>query len=97
MAAQMLLRSATVSGRLAIGRQAQPVAGRRWYAAPVHDFEKYNPEVVESDWYEWWRRRGLFQPKKGAAAADEFAMLLPPPNVTGVLHIGHALTLSIQD
>ncbi|KAJ2686230.1 hypothetical protein H4R19_006730 [Coemansia spiralis] len=95
MAVQTMLRSAAVSARLAIGGRVPRMPGRRWYAAPVHDFEKYNPEAVERDWYEWWQRRGLFQPKKGAA--DEFSMLLPPPNVTGILHIGHALTLSIQD
>ncbi|KAJ2808784.1 hypothetical protein H4R20_000642 [Coemansia guatemalensis] len=73
--------------------------GRRGYVAPVHTFEKYCPETVESDWYEWWQRRGLFMPKqsKGMDVDDKFTMLLPPPNVTGVLHIGHALTLSIQD
>lgn len=68
----------------------------RWYTIPpVHEFKKYDPKVVESDWYEWWQQRGLFQPKKARGA--DFTMLLPPPNVTGVLHIGHALTLSIQD
>ncbi|KAJ2549777.1 hypothetical protein EV175_004316, partial [Coemansia sp. RSA 1933] len=76
-----------------------------WYAAPVHSFEKYDPAVVEDDWYEWWQKQGLFKPKSklgcergsGTSGASEFSMLLPPPNVTGVLHIGHALTLSIQD
>ncbi|KAJ1721132.1 hypothetical protein LPJ53_004317 [Coemansia erecta] len=62
--------------------------------APVHKFEQYSPKVVEADWYDWWQRRGLFKPKPNT---DQFSMLLPPPNVTGVLHIGHALTLSIQD
>ncbi|KAJ1900702.1 hypothetical protein LPJ66_001297 [Kickxella alabastrina] len=76
---------------------------KQWYAtAPVHKFEKYCPKIVESDWYDWWLKRGLFKPTststatKGASTKD-FSMLLPPPNVTGVLHIGHALTLSIQD
>ncbi|KAJ1870495.1 hypothetical protein LPJ55_004630 [Coemansia sp. RSA 990] len=66
---------------------------KRSYAAPKHSFTKYDPKVVESDWYDWWEKRGLFKPQRG----NEFTMLLPPPNVTGVLHIGHALTLSIQD
>ncbi|KAJ1942952.1 hypothetical protein EC988_006360, partial [Linderina pennispora] len=72
----------------------------RWMSAPVHQFEKYDPAVVERDWYEWWQQRGLFKPQPSglsAAVQDEFKMLLPPPNITGVLHIGHALTLSIQD
>ncbi|KAJ2743080.1 hypothetical protein GGI20_004018 [Coemansia sp. BCRC 34301] len=72
---------------------------QRRYTAPIHKLDKYNPEVVESDWYDWWQQRGLFKPKDvdSASSAKEFSMLLPPPNVTGVLHIGHALTLSIQD
>ncbi|KAJ2609765.1 hypothetical protein H4S08_003908 [Coemansia sp. RSA 1365] len=72
---------------------------RREYVAPVHAFKKYCPETVEGDWYEWWQERGLFKPKQPNSmdADDKFTMLLPPPNVTGVLHIGHALTLSIQD
>ncbi|KAJ2621190.1 hypothetical protein GGI26_004359 [Coemansia sp. RSA 1358] len=76
----------------------------RWYAAPVHKFEKYDPAVVESDWYDWWQKRGLFKPRDSSdgghietTRSNEFSMLLPPPNVTGVLHIGHGLTLSIQD
>ncbi|KAJ2355665.1 hypothetical protein H4S01_006846, partial [Coemansia sp. RSA 2610] len=61
---------------------------------PIHNFEKYDPKIVERDWYEWWQQRGLFKP---TPSGDKFTMLLPPPNVTGALHIGHALTLSIQD
>ncbi|KAJ1863023.1 hypothetical protein LPJ73_000625 [Coemansia sp. RSA 2703] len=61
---------------------------------PVHKLEKYSAKDVEADWYQWWQRRGLFKPKPNM---EQFSMLLPPPNVTGVLHIGHALTLSIQD
>ncbi|KAJ2724672.1 hypothetical protein GGI07_001824 [Coemansia sp. Benny D115] len=70
------------------------VSPQRPTPAPVHSFEKYSPKVVESDWYEWWQTRGLFKPH---AKGTRYTMLLPPPNVTGVLHIGHALTLSIQD
>ncbi|KAJ2659791.1 hypothetical protein IWW48_003306 [Coemansia sp. RSA 1200] len=69
----------------------------------MHKFEKYDPSVIESDWYEWWQKQGLFKPSEKDAQctsridSGDFSMLLPPPNVTGVLHIGHALTLSIQD
>ncbi|KAJ2214313.1 hypothetical protein EV179_003093 [Coemansia sp. RSA 487] len=90
----------TVKSRCSVGRRA---TNQRWYAAPVHKFEKYDPSVIENDWYKWWQKQGLFSPKTGSAQdngkknASEFSMLLPPPNVTGVLHIGHALTLSIQD
>ncbi|KAJ2079476.1 hypothetical protein H4R24_003744 [Coemansia sp. RSA 988] len=87
------------SAATAASRHQGIAIGKREYVAPVHKFEKYCPETIESDWYEWWLRRGLFMPKqsKGMDVDDKFTMLLPPPNVTGVLHIGHALTLSIQD
>ena len=52
----------------------------------------YQPEAVESDWYELWEPYFC-----GHVGGPKFVMLLPPPNVTGVLHIGHALTHSIQD
>ncbi|KAJ2063803.1 hypothetical protein GGI17_001435 [Coemansia sp. S146] len=101
MASQILLRyaasSAAKTGRLCLTGRMSTL--RQWYTAPVHKLDKYSPEIVESDWYSWWQQRGLFDPKKvdNASNADEFSMLLPPPNVTGALHIGHALTLSIQD
>ena len=59
----------------------------------------YNPIAVESAWYEWWLAQGFFKPEyKLPFAKDEtFVVPAPPPNVTGSLHIGHALTTSIQD
>ncbi|PSN47049.1 hypothetical protein C0J52_09365 [Blattella germanica] len=56
----------------------------------------YNPKVVESQWYDWWEKQGYFHPDL-AAKGDAFSMVLPPPNVTGTLHLGHALTGTIQD
>jgi valyl-tRNA synthetase len=62
---------------------------------------KYNPVAVEKGWYDWWVSQGYFTPsaEKGANARDnkKFVICLPPPNVTGHLHIGHALTMSIED
>lgn len=62
----------------------------------------YNPLHVESSWYAWWEKKGFFTPKPPSDAAPydpakTFVIPLPPPNVTGLLHIGHALTISIQD
>lgn len=61
----------------------------------------YNPANVESSWYEWWVKSGLFEPeftKDGKVKPEGlFCIPAPPPNVTGALHIGHALTIAIQD
>ncbi|KAJ1973295.1 hypothetical protein H4R35_004190 [Dimargaris xerosporica] len=70
-------------------------------AYPNHPFAKsYDPRVVEQDWYEWWESQHLFVPQTRAAHAPTpkpLVMLAPPPNVTGSLHIGHALTFTLQD
>lgn len=61
----------------------------------------YNPIAVEAAWYDWWEAKGYFKPQltKGGKVKPEgsFVIPLPPPNVTGSLHIGHALTIAIQD
>lgn len=67
-----------------------------------HMEASYNPISVESSWYHWWENKDYFKPKKDNVNNDKddkdtYVILLPPPNVTGVLHIGHALTISIQD
>lgn len=56
----------------------------------------YNPKDVESNWYNWWEKQGYFLPHP-TARQKPFSMVLPPPNVTGTLHLGHALTCTIQD
>ena len=55
---------------------------------------EYNPMKVEHAWYSWWEKQGYFKPK---GEGEKFVMILPPPNVTGELHLGHALTASIED
>jgi len=61
----------------------------------------YNPIAVESAWYEWWEAQGFFAPQLTADGKPKpeglFVIPLPPPNVTGSLHIGHALTVAIED
>jgi len=56
----------------------------------------YDPKNVETAWYEWWEKEGFFKPTMGSDK-PKFVIVIPPPNVTGALHIGHALTNSIQD
>lgn len=61
----------------------------------------YDPRAVESAWYDWWVKEGLFKPEFGPDGKPKpegtFVIPAPPPNVTGSLHIGHALTVAIQD
>lgn len=61
----------------------------------------YNPANVESSWYDWWVKTGVFEPEftdDGKVKPEGvFCIPAPPPNVTGALHIGHALTIAIQD
>ncbi|KAF7289070.1 hypothetical protein HMN09_01355200 [Mycena chlorophos] len=61
----------------------------------------YNPIAVESAWYDWWEKEGFFKPTYTADGnikpEGAFIIPAPPPNVTGSLHIGHALTTAIQD
>uniref|UniRef100_T1J7T2 Probable RNA-binding protein 18 n=1 Tax=Strigamia maritima TaxID=126957 RepID=T1J7T2_STRMM len=57
----------------------------------------YITDIVENSWYEWWEEQGFFKPEYNANAKEKFSIILPPPNVTGNLHIGHALTNTIQD
>lgn len=57
---------------------------------------RYNPRDVEDKWYGTWRERGYFRPSM-APGAKPFSIVMPPPNVTGVLHLGHALNATWQD
>ncbi|ELU39271.1 valine-tRNA ligase [Rhizoctonia solani AG-1 IA] len=61
----------------------------------------YNPIAVESAWYDWWNKEGFFKPQMGPdgrpTSTGQFVLPCPPPNVTGSLHIGHGLTVAIQD
>ena len=56
---------------------------------------KYNHKKVEEGKYEEWKKKGYFE--SGDKTKDPFCIVIPPPNVTGKLHLGHALDVSIQD
>ena len=58
--------------------------------------EAYSPGYVEAAWYDWWEQSGFFKPEYQNQSLKRpqegvFSMVIPPPNVTGRLHIGHAL------
>ena len=55
----------------------------------------YNPATVESPIYEWWEKNNFFSPSN--PENEPFTIIMPPPNLTGALHLGHALTVAIED
>ncbi|HET9488075.1 MAG TPA: valine--tRNA ligase [Chryseosolibacter sp.] len=57
---------------------------------------KYNPSEVENKWYSYWMEKGFFHSEPNPAK-EPFCIVIPPPNVTGVLHMGHMLNNTIQD
>ncbi|XP_046370269.2 valine--tRNA ligase-like [Haliotis rufescens] len=65
--------------------------------------DSYSPEYVEAAWYDWWQQSGFFKPEYGGRDInttpyeDKFIIVIPPPNVTGKLHLGHALTNAVED
>jgi len=56
----------------------------------------YEPGKVEQKWYKFWLEKGYFKPKIDPAKKP-FVIIMPPPNVTGELHLGHALTATLED
>ena len=72
--------------------------------AQSHELAKnYDPHAVEASLYEWWESHGYFKPETQLAQgqttpdAPSFVISMPPPNVTGALHIGHAMTAAAED
>jgi valyl-tRNA synthetase len=57
----------------------------------------FEPKEVESSIYSYWEENHLFKPEVHPDATNKFSLVIPPPNVTGVLHMGHALDCTIQD
>ena len=57
--------------------------------------KNYDPKAVESKWYEYWTEHKLFASKPDSR--EPYTIVIPPPNVTGVLHMGHMLNNTIQD
>jgi valyl-tRNA synthetase len=66
-------------------------------SAPTSEIpDRYDPSAVEERWYPRWEERGYFR-ADAAATGKPFSIAMPPPNVTGSLHWGHALTMTLQD
>lgn len=76
-----------------------PKGHKKDLTAPMDD--GYQPGAVEVAWQDWWEASGYYSCDPATAmnkSADEkFVMVIPPPNVTGSLHLGHALTAAVED
>ncbi|RZF33102.1 hypothetical protein LSTR_LSTR009831 [Laodelphax striatellus] len=78
-----------------------PAGDKKDIDGPMPD--SYSPQYVEAAWYSWWEKQGFFKPEYGRKSISEpnpkgkFVMVIPPPNVTGSLHLGHALTNAVED
>ena len=63
--------------------------------------DAYHPEAVEAAWQDWWEASGYYSCDPASAVGrtrdEKFVMVIPPPNVTGSLHLGHALTAAVED
>jgi valyl-tRNA synthetase len=63
--------------------------------------DKYEPSAFESEIYKWWESSGCFQPDAkhldGSSNKKPYVLPMPPPNVTGRLHMGHAIFVALQD
>lgn len=57
---------------------------------------RYDPQSIETELYEWWEKAGFFKPCP-PNGQEPFVICMPPPNVTGVLHMGHAMFATIED
>jgi len=55
---------------------------------------RYDPSKIEDKWYDLWNKNGYFKPRGNG---ESFTVVIPPPNITGTIHMGHALNLTLQD
>ena len=55
----------------------------------------YTPQEIEGKWYQYWESKGYFHSEPDER--ESFSIVIPPPNVTGILHMGHMLNNTIQD
>ncbi|KAJ5818227.1 valine--tRNA ligase [Penicillium riverlandense] len=100
--AEKAKKFAEKQAKAAATKPAAPKADKK---APKVEKEKttdaYDPKVIEDSRYQWWEERDLFKPEFGpdgkVKPQGSFVIPIPPPNVTGSLHMGHALTNALQD
>ena len=81
-----------------IGQIVSILGHEKLYSKHIKSMElnsKYSPAEIEQKWYEYWLDNKLFESKPDAR--EPYTVVIPPPNVTGVLHMGHMLNNTIQD
>jgi len=67
-------------------------------SAPINELAKsFDPKTIESKWYEFWEGKGYYAAGLDQSKQDNFCILLPPPNVTGTLHMGHGFNQTLMD
>ena len=67
-------------------------------SAQAHELAKsFDPKTIESKWYEFWESSGYYAAGLDPSKKDNFCILLPPPNVTGTLHMGHGFNQTLMD
>ncbi|ADI28546.1 valyl-tRNA synthetase [Methylotenera versatilis 301] len=59
--------------------------------------KSFDPKTIESKWYEFWESKGYYAAGLNPEVKDNFCILLPPPNVTGTLHMGHGFNQTLMD
>ncbi len=79
-----------------VARESDEVADTGADAGTGDIADRYEPAAVEARWYPWWESRGYFR-ADASSAKKPFSISMPPPNVTGSLHWGHGLTMTLQD
>lgn len=57
----------------------------------------YNPQEIEGKWFSFWEKNGFFKADINGSNKDTYSIVIPPPNITGSLHVGHALNNTLQD
>jgi valyl-tRNA synthetase len=65
---------------------------------PTQELAKsFDPKAIEAKWYEFWESRGYYAAGLNPEIKENFCILLPPPNVTGTLHMGHGFNQTLMD
>ena len=77
--------------------QVTPPGTKKDMSRPMAD--SYNPKLVEAGWNGWWCKEGFFKPEYFGPLGSRpvYSIIMPPPNVTGSLHLGHSLMVAVED